>query len=259
MGRKDTIFGVKYQNILLSIKILNYKDIFVETPIYIRYVVLTIVIFIFMLSIELFYCTQPSSFHGYFFEYLPLFIPLKVFGIYLKRFKDFRKFWPCSFVDPLVKSTDNFWKIRGLIDRINESRRQIYSGVEKTAYESMSAIRFCNTPKVDLPHYSYIFRKPEPFGTEMNNVACSRLGAMLHLEIQKWKEAMKISKFQSVLGGTTVCMKRIAIAAKGCCQLTSNDTYFSDRWFSSVKTAEEMAAAGVDCCGPVKTSHKGFF
>ena len=53
-------------------------------------------------------------------------------------------------------------------------------------------------------------------------------------------------------------MKRLDIATKGCGQLTSNDTYFSDSWFRSVKTAEEMAAAGVDYCGPVKTSHKGF-
>ena len=55
-----------------------------------------------------------------------------------------------------------------------------------------------------------------------------------------------------------MCMNRIAIDTKGCGQLTSNDTYFADRWFSSVKFAEEMAAAGVDYCGPVKTSHKGF-
>ena len=54
MGKKDTIFGVKYQNILLSIKILNYKDNFVETPIYIRCVVITIVTFTYMLAIELF-------------------------------------------------------------------------------------------------------------------------------------------------------------------------------------------------------------
>ena len=81
---------------------------------------------------------------------------------------------------------------------------------------------------------------------------------MLHLEIQKGKEAMKTSKFQNVLGGTTLCMKRLAISTKGCGQLTSNDTYFSDIWFSSVKTAEEMESAGVDYCGPVKTGHKGF-
>ena len=65
-------------------------------------------------------------------------------------------------------------------------------------------------------------------------------------------------KFQSVLGGTAACMKRLAISAKGCGQLTSKDTYFSDIWFSPVKTAEEMAAAGVDYCGPAKTIHKVF-
>ena len=92
----------------------------------------------------------------------------------------------------------------------------------------------------------------------MKNVACSRLGKMLHLEIQKGKEAMKKSTFKSVLGGTAACMNRLAIAAKRCGQLTSNDTYFSNSWFSSVKTDEEMAAAGVDYRGPVKTIHKGF-
>ena len=66
------------------------------------------------------------------------------------------------------------------------------------------------------------------------------------------------SNFQSVLGGTAAFTNRLAIATKGCGQLTSNNTYFSDIWFSSVKTAEEMAAAGVDYCRPVKTNNKGF-
>ena len=70
---------------------------------------------------------------------------------------------------------------------------------------------------------------------------------------------MKKSTFQSELGGTAACMKRLSIATKGCGQLTSNDTYFAYIWFSSVKTDEEMAAAVVNYCGPVKTSHKGFF
>ena len=81
---------------------------------------------------------------------------------------------------------------------------------------------------------------------------------MLHLEIQKGKEVMNKSTFQSELGGISACMKRLAITAKGCGQLTSNDTYFANSWFSSVKTAEEMAAAGVDYCGPVKTRNKEF-
>ena len=53
-------------------------------------------------------------------------------------------------------------------------------------------------------------------------------------------------------------MKRLDIATKGCGQLTSNETYFSDSWFSSIKTAEEEMAAGVDYCGTVKTIHKFF-
>ena len=51
MGIKYTSFGVKYQNILLSMKIRNYKEMMVETPICIRYAVLTIVIFTSMLAI----------------------------------------------------------------------------------------------------------------------------------------------------------------------------------------------------------------
>ena len=57
---------------LVSMKIRNYEDMFAETPIYIRYVVLTIVIFTSILTIELFYHTQLCSFHGCFFEYLLL-------------------------------------------------------------------------------------------------------------------------------------------------------------------------------------------
>ena len=169
-----------------------------------------------MFAIELFYLTQLCSFLGCFFEYLPLFLPLQVCGISLKRFKEFRIFWPSSFVYLLVKGTDNFWKINGLVYGFNGLCGQIASRIEKMADESMSAIRFCTTPKGDLPHYSYIFRNPEPLGTEMKNVACSRLGKMLHLEIQKGKDAMKTSKFQIYLGGTTSCMKRLSIATNCC-------------------------------------------
>ena len=88
----------------------------------------------------------------------------------------------------------------------------------------MSAIQFSATHKRYLPHYSYIFRNTEPLGTDMKNVACSSLGTMLHLDIQKGKEAMKTSKCQNVLGVTNAYMKRLDIDTKGCGQLTSNDT-----------------------------------
>ena len=66
----------------------------------------------------------------------------------------------------------------------------------------------------------------------MNTVDCSRLGTMLHIYTQKGKEDMKTSTFQKYIGVTAVCMKRLIMAKKGCGQLTSNDTYFSDIWFS---------------------------
>ena len=54
----------------------------------------------------------------------------------------------------------------------------------------------------------------------MKNVACSRLGKMLHLDIQKLKEAMKTLICQKYLGGTAACMKRLMMATKGCGKLT---------------------------------------
>ena len=40
MGRKDATFGVKYPKILVSIRIRQYEEIFVEPPIYRRNVTL---------------------------------------------------------------------------------------------------------------------------------------------------------------------------------------------------------------------------
>ena len=54
----------------------------------------------------------------------------------------------------------------------------------------------------------------------MKNVVCSKLGTMLHLDTKKGKEAMNTSQFQKYLEGTTEYMKRLAIATKGCGQLT---------------------------------------
>ena len=184
--------------------------------------------------------------------------PLQVCIISLTTFKEFRKFWTCYFVDTLVKCTNNFWKVRGLIGGFNKYCRQITSGVKKTADYSMSAIQFCTTPKGDLLHYFYILRKPDPLATEMNNMACLELGTMLHLEMKNGKETMKTSELKIYIRGTTACIKRLSIATKGCVQPTSNNTYFADSCLSSVKTSEEAMAVGVDYCGLAKMIRKGF-
>ena len=76
MVRKDTIFIVKHQKLFLRSHQLNYKYMFVGTQIYIRYVVIPIILITVRLVIELFYPTELRSFIGFFFEYLPLFIPI---------------------------------------------------------------------------------------------------------------------------------------------------------------------------------------
>ena len=65
----------------------------------------------------------------------------------------------------------------------------------------MSSIRFCTTPKSYLPHYFYIFRKPDPLGTDIKNVDFSSSGTMLYLETQKREKVVKVKKFNSVSEG----------------------------------------------------------
>ena len=56
--------------------------------------------------------------------------------------------------------------MRLLIYGFNEACSNIATSYIKVGDESMSAIRFLTRSKGDLPYLSYIFRKPEPFGTE---------------------------------------------------------------------------------------------
>ena len=71
-----------------------------------------------------------------------------------------------------------------LIGGFNEAFNNISVSSLKIRYESMSVIRFWTTAKGGLPHLSYIFRKPDPLGTELNTVACSVTGSMLFIEVQ---------------------------------------------------------------------------
>ena len=97
-----------------------------------------------------------SLIYWMFIEVLISLYPLHVFDITLTTFKEFRIFWPCFFVGTSVKGTNNFCKVSGMIYGFNKSRRKIASVVGKTADDSMSAMQFCTTPKLDLPHYYYI-------------------------------------------------------------------------------------------------------
>ena len=71
------------------------------------------------------------------------------------------------------KEEYDWWRERLLIDGFNEACSNIAASYLKVGDESMSAIQFLTKPKGNLPHFSYIFRNPEPLGTDSNIVAFS--------------------------------------------------------------------------------------
>ena len=69
---------------------------------------------------------------------------------------------------------------------------------------------------------------------------------------------MKQYDFQQQIGGTSNCTKIIIKATKGYSKMSSNDNFFSDRWFSGLKAADDENEEGVDYCKPIKTIQKVF-
>ena len=74
--------------------------------------------------------------------------------------------------------TDDWWRAKHLFDGFNTACKNIAARFLKVGDESMSAIRFWTTAKGNLPHQSYIFRKPKPLDTEFKTVAFSVTGAL---------------------------------------------------------------------------------
>ena len=77
-----------------------------------------------------------------------------------------------------------------LINGINEECKNIPAIYLKVGGDSMSAILFRTTAKGNLPHLSYIFRKPEPLSTELKTVAYYVTGALVFIEVHIGKEGM---------------------------------------------------------------------
>ena len=150
-----------------------------------------------------------------------------------------------------------------LIDGFNTACNIIAPSFLKVGDKSMSAIRFRTTAKVNLPRLSYIFRKPEPLGTEFKTVSCYVTGSFLFIKIQRGKEGMKHSKYQQDIGSTATCTKRIIEATKGVCQKSikggTKDCFLFDSLLTSKKSEEDAIEVGAKLVGMAKTNTKGFF
>ena len=89
-----------------------------------------------------------------------------------QRFEHFKKFLPYAFEgnDP-----DDPWnQIIGLVNGFNLNRmKNIAASVKKILDETMCGFQPRSTPTGGLPHFSFVGRKPRPYGTEFKTLVCA--------------------------------------------------------------------------------------
>ena len=176
------------------------------------------------------------------------------------RFKQYRHFvhktWEC---EELKKKNSPWWRIEKAVTTFNESRKHLIQTSEiHVVDESMSAYCPQTTQKGDLPHLSYVLRKPEPLGTEFKSCACPLLKIMTCLELCRGKDEMKEQKYHMEFGSTAATTCRIAEAVNQSYSDGVREVVKGDSWFGSVKTTCEMKRRGMDGVFQVKTATKLF-
>ena len=151
-------------------------------------------------------------------------------------------------------------EVKFLIDGLNEACNNISASYMKVGDESMSAIRFWTTAKGNLPHLSYIFRKPEQLGTYFKTVTCYVTTDLLLIEVQMGKERTNNSKYHLNKGATEACTKRMTESAKGVGWRdiigATKDFFIFYSYFSSKKLSEAKMDVVADLIFMVKTNKK---
>jgi hypothetical protein len=138
--------------------------------------------------------------------------------------------------------------------------------------ESMSAFRPRTTKTGNLPHLSYVMRKPEPLGTEMKNGTCSKTNIMMFLHLCRGKlDNSEENEFSDITS------KKIAQVSLKIMKATMPDRNFinsqqsrtnldasphivlGDAWFSSVDLAYHAKKnLGLEYIGIIKTNSSHF-
>ena len=129
------------------------------------------------------------------------------------RFKEFRMFLPSIYEDESKKGTDPWWKFIGGVEQFNLNRLKYVASSNHIALdELMMAWRPRKTKTGGLPNITFIFRKPEPLGTEFKCSTCAACNVMLFMELQRGKDEMKKQKYNNDLGATAGCTLRLTEA-----------------------------------------------
>ncbi len=122
-----------------------------------------------------------------------------------KRFRELRQYVPYAMSDPNQKTETRWWRINAFMrEFVTNQSRLIAAAHWKVLDELMSPFRPRTLKTGNLPHISYLIRKPQPLGTEFKCAACTVTGCMLALECQEGKECMKtVSEHVSRFSCTT--------------------------------------------------------
>jgi Transposase IS4 len=114
------------------------------------------------------------------------------------RYESIKGLMKWAFADREKEGVDDWWRIRTGVDEYNKSRREVVNTSGKLVVdESMCPWQPRTTKTGDLPHLSFVERKPRPLGTEFKNSCDALTGILLHLEIQEGKNKQRQKQFTS--------------------------------------------------------------
>ena len=168
------------------------------------------------------------------------------FTKYMKhyRFNEFRHYYPMVMEsEEMRQDGDPWWRYTGYVQKFNESRKEkISSGNWIVIDEMMSAYRPRKTKSSDLPHLSYVQRKPEDLGTELKNAGCCILRTQLGMECMEGMWPMRAKRLTPEMGATAACTVRLLEAVMD--DTKRNGGMLGDSWFGSVRAAAECSDRG---------------
>ena len=115
--------------------------------------------------------------------------------------------------------------------------------------ETMSAFTGTEGAEPDnIPHASFVERKPEPLGCELEDAADAQCGCIFSLEINEGKEEMAKKKYYAEHGPTAACSLRLSAPLHH-----SRRAWGGDSWFTGVHEVEVGLMYGLYPYGDVKT------
>jgi hypothetical protein len=183
------------------------------------------------------------------------------------RWKDLWRFFPEIFADEAKKETDPWYQFSSVIDEFNTiCQSEVVSSQWISIDETMSAWKPLKTALGGLPNISFIVRKPEPLGknlnyyvgTEFKTTGCPITGIIRSMEIQRGKEGMKSQKFNKEIRATSGCTLRLLPNTIPQEKEGVRHGIRGDAWFGSVRTASEVALRGHNGIFQIKQYHASF-